>query len=406
MIKTDVLIVGGGPAGLSAANAAALQGVSVLVLEKTREIGYPVHTSGGSWIREMKKLGVPEKYMNPISRVDFMINDDKATFEFDEPVACVLDVRGLYQHLAEEAALQGATIRINANVMEPILERDRIVGVKAIRNGVEEIIRAKMVIDASGFHSTITRKLGYMDEITSYGYGAEYEIITGTWKQDHVALLFGSHFAPNGYGWIFPCGEHRVRIGTGIIFPETKQDPVALLDRFMESNDDIARILRPYSLIEVHLGSVPNSGVIRQTYADHFLTVGDSAGHVSGIAGEGIRYAMDIGRMAGKVAAQAVLSNHTTAPYLKRYEQMWKKKYLKNFRISHLINQRIRQFTDEEWNERIKLLKKVDREIVISLMKGNYDVNLVALTLRKNPDLLLRQSFKIIRKIMGAEAKS
>ncbi|HPT73121.1 MAG TPA: NAD(P)/FAD-dependent oxidoreductase [Candidatus Cloacimonadota bacterium] len=404
MIKTDVLIVGGGPAGLSAANAAAVRGVSVLLLEKSREIGYPVHTSGGSWIRELKKLGIPEKFMNPISRVDFMVHDDKATFDFDVPVACVLDVRGLYQHLAEEAALQGATIRINANVIEPILERNMIVGVKAIRNGVEEIIRAKVVIDASGFHSIITRKLGFMDEITSYGYGAEYEIITGNWKPDHVALLFGSHFAPNGYGWIFPCGEHRVRIGTGIIFPETKQDPVRLLDKFMESNDDIARILRPYSLMEVHLGSVPNSGVIRQTYADHFISVGDSAGHVSGIAGEGIRYAIDIGRMAGKVAADAVLESKTNAAFLKQYEALWKKKYEKNFRISHIINQKIRQYTDEEWETRIKMLQKVDKDIVISLMKGNYDVNLVSLTLRKNPDLLMRQSFKLIRKMMGIKS--
>jgi digeranylgeranylglycerophospholipid reductase len=401
MIKTDVLIVGGGPAGLSAANAAALQGVSVLVLEKSREIGYPVHTSGGSWIAELRKLGIPEKFMNPISRVDFVIQDDKAFFDFEEPVSCVLDIRGLYQFLAQEAALQGASIRINAHVTEPIVENDKIVGVKLVRNGFKEEVRAKIVIDASGFHSTITRKMGFMDEITSYGYGAEYEIITNNWRQDHVALLFGSHFAPNGYGWIFPCGDHRVRIGTGIIFPDAQTSPIELLDRFMEGNDDIAKVLRPYSLMEVHLGSVPNSGTLKRTYADNFLAVGDCAGHVSGIAGEGIRYAIDIGRMAGAVAAQSVLRDNTSASFLKQYESMWKKKYQKNFKISHLINQRIRQFNDEEWSERIKLLSKVDKDIIVSLMKGNYDLNLLSLVLRKNPELLVRKSFSIIRQALG-----
>jgi digeranylgeranylglycerophospholipid reductase len=398
MTKTDVLIVGGGPAGLCAAKAAAGKGVSVLLLEKSREIGYPVHTSGGSWIAELRKLGVPDQFINPISTVDFVIQKNKASFHFDEPVSCVLDIRGLYQYLAQEAALQGASILINAHVTEPIIENDKIVGVTVIRNGQKDEIRAKVIIDASGFHSVLTRKLGLMDEITSYGYGAEYELITDKWKQDYVALLFGSHFAPNGYGWIFPCGHHRVRIGTGIIFPDAKMNPIQLLDAFMENNDDIAKDLRPYSIMEVHLGSVPNSGTIKRTYTDNFIAVGDSAGQVSGIAGEGIRYAIDIGGMAGNIAAQSVLKGNTSASFMKGYETMWKKKYHLNFRISHLINQRIRQFTDEEWEERVKLLDKIDKDIVVAMMKGNFDLNFVSLVLRKNPELLVRKSFSIIAK--------
>ncbi len=401
MIQTDVLIVGGGPAGLSAAKSAAQKGVSVLLFEKSREIGYPVHTSGGSWIKELRELGIPEKFMNPISKVDFIIRDDKATFDFPEPVSCVLDIRGLYQFLAQEAALEGAIIRVNSHVTEPLMENDKIIGVNVIRNGIKEEVRAKVVIDASGFHGVLTRKLGLMDEITSYGYGAEYELITDSWKQDHVGLLFGSQFAPNGYGWVFPCGDHKVRIGTGIIYPDAQKSPIQLLDHFMESDDEIAQSLRPYSLMEVHLGSVPNSGTLKQTYTDNFLIAGDSAGHVSGIAGEGIRYAIDIGGMAGNVAADAVKKSNTSASFLKTFEASWKKKYQTNFYISNLINQRIRQFTDSEWTARIKLLKQVDKEIVVSMMKGNYDMNLVALVLRKNPELLVRKSFGIIRKAIG-----
>ncbi len=58
--NVDVLIVGGGPAGLAAAEAAASQGARTLLLERQHEIGYPVHTSGGSWISDMQALGIPE----------------------------------------------------------------------------------------------------------------------------------------------------------------------------------------------------------------------------------------------------------------------------------------------------------------------------------------------------------
>src|SRR6185437_118977 len=65
----DVLVVGGGPAGLSAAEAAANGGARVAVLERQKEIGYPIHTSGGSWISDMRALGIPEELYYPIRTV-------------------------------------------------------------------------------------------------------------------------------------------------------------------------------------------------------------------------------------------------------------------------------------------------------------------------------------------------
>ena len=68
----NVLIVGGGPAGLAAGEAAARQGVRTLILERQHEIGYPVHTSGGSWIRDMQALNIPKHLYHPINKVFFV----------------------------------------------------------------------------------------------------------------------------------------------------------------------------------------------------------------------------------------------------------------------------------------------------------------------------------------------
>src|SRR5579885_3793659 len=125
----NVLIVGGGPAGLAAAESAAKQGV--LVLERQNEIGYPIHTSGGSWISDMKALSVPEHLYHPITTVVFLSPRREVSLHYNPAVACVVDVRGLYQHLAQRAIAAGATLRMRHTVEQALMEDGRIVGVTA-----------------------------------------------------------------------------------------------------------------------------------------------------------------------------------------------------------------------------------------------------------------------------------
>src|ERR1700691_2186240 len=81
----DVIIAGGGPAGLSAAEVLAAHGRSVTVLEQNQEIGSPIRTSGGSFIDEMEALGIPARLYHPISRVRFLSPNNAAVFDY--PVA-------------------------------------------------------------------------------------------------------------------------------------------------------------------------------------------------------------------------------------------------------------------------------------------------------------------------------
>src|SRR5713101_8754525 len=129
--ECDVLIAGGGPAGLAAAEAAARLGVHTILLERQNEIGYPVHTSGGSWISDMKALAIPENLYHPITKVIFISPHREVHLDYNSAVACVLDVRGVYQHLAGRAVAAGATIRVRHAVEQTIMENRRVLGVKA-----------------------------------------------------------------------------------------------------------------------------------------------------------------------------------------------------------------------------------------------------------------------------------
>src|SRR5579884_3092045 len=170
-----VLIVGGGPAGLAAAEAAAKRGVQTLILERQQEIGYPIHTSGGSWIEDMHLLGIPEHLYHPTPLVTFLSPQREVRLQYFPAVACVMDVRGVYQHLAERAVNAGAQIRLCHTVERAQLERNSVVGVVA-RNQVNErfAVRAKLVIDASGFSRHIAVRTGMGRAFRRYGFGAEY----------------------------------------------------------------------------------------------------------------------------------------------------------------------------------------------------------------------------------------
>src|SRR5713101_8987256 len=110
--ECDVLIAGGGPAGLAAAEAAARLGVRTILLERQNEIGYPVHTSGGSWVSDMQALGIPQHLYHPVSKIYFVSPHREVPLNYTPAVACVMDVRGVYQHFAGGEGEAGAAMRV------------------------------------------------------------------------------------------------------------------------------------------------------------------------------------------------------------------------------------------------------------------------------------------------------
>lgn len=385
----NVLIVGGGPAGLAAAEAAARQGVRTVVLERQNEIGYPVHTSGGSWVSDMEALQIPRHLYHPINKVVFVSPHREIPLHYNPAVACVLDVRGVYQHLAGRAVAAGATLRMRHSVEQTLVENDRVVGVTAKNHRSERAeFRAEVTIDASGFSRHIGVRTDMGKAFHRYGYGAEYDMYAPNYPQDELYLIMGSQFAPRGYAWAFPRGNGRVRLGVGVLHPDSDDDARVYLDSIVRDLPQLTDKFKDASPIEYHTGLFPSEGPLPQFSRNGLLLAGDAGGHGSTLVGEGIRFAIYSGQMAGAVAAEAVKAGDTSSAFLERFDKRWRARFGRDMEISYMINKRIANYTDEQWDGALDLMKRLTPAQMAQALRGDFTAGLVMGVLARNPLLI------------------
>lgn len=385
----NVLIVGGGPAGLAAAESAARQGVRTLVLERQNEIGYPIHTSGGSWVKDMRALAIPEQLYHPIRKVIFLSPHREVTLQYDPAVACVIDVRGVYQHLAGRAVAAGATVRVRHTVEQTLLQDGKVAGVTAKNHVGERIsLRAAVTIDASGFSRHIGVRTDMGKAFHRYGYGAEYDLYAPYYPQDELFLIMGSAFAPHGYAWAFPRGNGRVRLGVGVLHPDCDDDARLYLDSIMQRIPQLATRFKDASPLEYHTGLFPSEGPLERFSRDGLLLAGDSGGHGSTLVGEGIRFAIYSGQLAGETAAEAVKAGDTSAQFLERFDRRWRARFGRDMDISYLINKHIAAYSDEQWDNALDLMKRLTPAQMAQTLRGDFTASLVMGILARNPTLI------------------
>jgi len=199
----------------------------------------------------------------------------------------------------------------------------RVIGVKAMTPKGENVFLSKVVIDATGFSSAVARKAGLVNEWKRYGVGAEYECFCEGLDPDTWCLMVGSKYSSAGYAWLFPVSKERARIGVGIGRPESNLDPLKMLNNMIKDRLKPLDELTKIQPMELHYGIIPNEGCVRKSVHDGLILVGDCAGHSNPLILEGIRFAIDFGRLAGEVAVRS-LTHGATKESLRGYEDKWR----------------------------------------------------------------------------------
>ena len=395
--RYDIAVVGGGPAGLSAAYAAAKAGAKVIVFEKDEAIAHSVRTSGVTWIDSMESLGIPSRYYNPIHRYRFVSSANDVLITGTTPKSCVLDVRSMYQYLATLAAKEGAEMMVKSNVTNVLKDGGRVTGVKASTPKGDIVVDCTLVIDASGFSSSAARRAGMVSEWKRYGVGAEYECYCDSADSSTWTLMVGQQYSEAGYAWVFPLSSNRVRIGVGIGRPESGVDPLDKLHSLMENKPKPLDSLGKIQPLELHYGFIPNEGVRQGTIADGLLLVGDAAGQSNPLVLEGIRYAIEFGRLAGKVGAASLPSN-STRESLMEYDRTWREKVESKIASALKVQSRWIGLSDEQWDKEIEILRDMTVDEFLDFIKAEFTAGKMMRLALHHPKLAARQLFNMIMK--------
>ena len=397
-LNFDVVVVGGGPAGSSAAHMAAKNGCTVALIEKEKEIAQTVRTSGVTWISDIKKFGIPEECYNPIKKFSFCSPKNSVKISGEIAKAAVLDVRKTYRFLANRAKTSGSELFTSTNVTE-VLKDDtgKCSGVIAKSDGKQIQFNSKVVIDASGFVSVIAKELGYVTQWKKFGAGAEFEVKTEKLEHDNWWLMVGQEYSPAGYAWIFPTSKDTARIGVGIGKPDSDVDPTVRLNELLEKKLGPIKDIGNIEKIEIHYGLIPNDGVSRKTVYDNLILVGDSAGQANPLVLEGIRYAIRFGEVAGQVAADAIKNGDTTEMSLSPYEKEWKRAIESKINSAGKVQNRWVGLTDDEWDKELSIIEELTADEFLDFIRADFGVSKMVKLATHHPKMIVRQLFNMVK---------
>ena len=396
MVDYDISVVGGGPAGLSAACAAAKSKAKVILFEKDQSIAHNIRTSGVTWIEEIERLGISKEHYNPIKNYSFISPSNEVTIRGSTAKSCVLNVRSVYQHLAFLAAEAGTEIMIKSNVTNVVLDsKNRISGLKAGTPKGEIVLGSKLVIDASGFNSSVAQRLGLVNRWKRYGIGAEYECYCENVDSETWILMMGQQYSDAGYAWIFPLSKNRVRIGVGIGRPESNTDPVEKLNSIIEKRLKPLDKMGKIQPIELHHGFIPNEGLRKSTVYDGLILVGDSAGQANPLVLEGIRYAIEFGMLAGEIGAKSLAQNSDKESLLE-YERIWKNRVESKINSALKVQSRWIGLRDEDWDREIEILRDMSYEEFLDFIKAEFTARKMLRLALNHPKLMARQLFDTV----------
>jgi digeranylgeranylglycerophospholipid reductase len=149
--------------------------------------------------------------------------------------------------------------------------------------------------------------------------------------------------------------------------------------------------------VELHYGFIPNQGVRQDSIADGLVMVGDSAGQSNPLVLEGIRYAIEFGRLAGDVGAKSLAQNSTRESLLD-YEKTWKAKVESKIQSALKVQTRWLDLSDEQWDKEIEILRDMTVDEFLDFIKADFTAGKMMKLALHHPKLAARQLFNMILK--------
>ncbi len=363
----DVIIVGAGPAGSSAALTAAKEGVSVLLLEEHSRIGIPLQCAEGLSRSTIKGyLDIKPEWTAVNLAGSVVRGPDGEEFKIEYPnVGWILNRKVFDPALASLAVESGAVLKTNACAIG--IENDRII---VRENNEIKKYRFRFLIGADGMASSTGKWFGIDTRLSlsEIEICAEYLLKNLRIEHNYTYLIFDRNIAPGGYAWIFPKSETSANVGLGISPLMTRKRPKDYLDEWVNREF-------PGAVIHERIfGGVP-ARILKKFSGKSFFLIGDAARFTDPLSGAGIANGIKSGIIAGR---NAVLRLKEKKDY---YEKEIEREILSEIKFHKKVREAYLKLNEEDYKQIFELGKrffagktiddinthKLVREVVINL---------------------------------------
>jgi len=364
----DVLVIGAGPGGSSAARFASRKGLRVLMIEKRPDIGSPVRCGEGiskSWLPEVEIEPQPNWISNEVEGARIYPPDERTFIKLSaakagNEVGYIIERDKFDKYLAALAAREGAEIWVKSPAISLIIENGKVSGAKIRRMGEIVEVRAKIIIGADGFESQVGRwsKINTMVKDRDIVSCVEYRMVGIDINKDFTDFYLGS-CAPGGYVWVFPKNGDEANVGIGVALNKLKRpgEVKKYLDEFIEKHPG----LKKGKTIELITGAVSTCQMPQTIVTDNVMLVGDSARLIDPITGGGIANACISGKLAAEAAYEAIKSGNSSKEFLKEH---YEKKVMEKFERKNLRNwfakEKLSILSDETLNKLVDAISSVE----------------------------------------------